>query len=307
MNYEHIETFLAVVTCKNISAAAKSLYVSQSTVSARIQQLEEELGVALLVRKKGHHEIKLTTYGTSFVSIARQWAALWQEAQALKSASDITQLTIASVDAVNNYTLAPLFARHALLYPNIRLSINTHHSGEIYHLVESFAADIGFVFSRMSYPDVIIKPIYRELMYFICHKDSHYRNEIPCDELDVRQQIMLVWGPDFLQWHHSNWNPDELPLLTVNTGSMLQRYLTIPDRWAIAPMSVVSDAIRHNPDLVFYTLKTPPPPRICYEVTNRFSSEPRRKNIEIMDDELDKFINQEPSICRFETWMLNND
>lgn len=53
MNYEHIETFLCVVTCKNISAAAKALYISQSTVSARIQQLEAELGVSLLIRKKG--------------------------------------------------------------------------------------------------------------------------------------------------------------------------------------------------------------------------------------------------------------
>lgn len=71
-------------------------------------------------------------------------------------------------------------------------------------------------------------------------------------------------------------------------------------------MSVVSDAIRNNSDLVFYTLKTPPPPRICYEVTNRFASEPRRKGIRIIDEELDDFINQNPSICRFETWMLNN-
>ena len=71
-------------------------------------------------------------------------------------------------------------------------------------------------------------------------------------------------------------------------------------------MSVVSDAIRNNSDLVFYTLKTPSPPRICYEVTNRFASEPRRKGIRIIDEELDDFINQNPSICRFETWMLNN-
>ncbi|WP_157868803.1 type 2 periplasmic-binding domain-containing protein [Megasphaera elsdenii] len=171
---------------------------------------------------------------------------------------------------------------------------------------ESLDADIGFVFSRMSYPDIVIKLIYRELMYLICHKDSIYGDEVACEDLDVRQQIMLIWGNDFLQWHHSHWNPDELPLLTVNTGSMLQRYLMIPDRWAVAPMSVVSDAIRNNSDLVFYTLKTPPPPRICYEVTNRFTSEPRRKGIRIIDEELNDFINQNPSICRFETWMLNN-
>ena len=59
---------------------------------------------------------------------------------------------------------------------------------------ESLDADIGFVFSRMSYPDVVIKPIYRELMYLICHKDSIYGDEVACEDLDVRQQIICWFG-----------------------------------------------------------------------------------------------------------------
>ena len=53
MTYEQIETFLTAVTYGSISAAAKYLYVSQSTISSRIQQLESELGVQLLIRQKG--------------------------------------------------------------------------------------------------------------------------------------------------------------------------------------------------------------------------------------------------------------
>ena len=41
-------------------------------------------------------------------------------------------------------------------------------------LVESRAADVGFVFSRISYPNLVSRPVYRELMYLICHKDSGY-------------------------------------------------------------------------------------------------------------------------------------
>ena len=44
MTYEQIQTFLAVVSYGTISSAADALYVSQSTVSTRLQQLEEELG-----------------------------------------------------------------------------------------------------------------------------------------------------------------------------------------------------------------------------------------------------------------------
>ena len=54
MTYEQIETFLTVITYGSISAAAKYLYVSQSTISARIQQLETELDVQLLIRQQFH-------------------------------------------------------------------------------------------------------------------------------------------------------------------------------------------------------------------------------------------------------------
>lgn len=42
MTYEQIETFLTIVTCGNITAAANELFVTQSTVSSRIKS--EPLG-----------------------------------------------------------------------------------------------------------------------------------------------------------------------------------------------------------------------------------------------------------------------
>ena len=63
MTYDQIETFLTVVSCGNITAAANELFVTQSTVSSRIQSLENELGTSLLIRAKGHHSVELTSYG----------------------------------------------------------------------------------------------------------------------------------------------------------------------------------------------------------------------------------------------------
>lgn len=53
MNITCVETFLTVIRTRTISQAANILYVSQSTVSGRLKQLEEELGVTLIERKKG--------------------------------------------------------------------------------------------------------------------------------------------------------------------------------------------------------------------------------------------------------------
>lgn len=304
MTYDHVETFLSVVSHGTITAAADSLHVSQSTVSARIHQLEDELGSKLLLRAKGHRVIELTPYGTAFIPIASQWASLWKDTQNLKALSNIQTLTIASVDAINNYTLVPLYHHYIETYPNTRLFVNTHHSNEIHGLVESRAADVGFVFSRTNYPDIISKPVYRELMYLICHKDSPYHDDISCEELRPEDEIHLRWGPDYEQWHDSHWGKERYSLLTVNTGSTLQHYLDRPGRWAVAPMSVVHE-FSHNPDLTYYTFREPPMPRICYMLTNRYPNARRQELIETFERELVDFIARSEDICSFESWMLS--
>lgn len=304
MTYEQIETFLSVITCGTISAAAQSLYVSQSTVSSRIAQLEDELGVPLLLRHKGHRTVELTAYGNAFIPVASQWASLWKDTRQIRTAGAVETLRIASVDAVNNYTLVPLFQNHIRAYPNIRLSVSTFHSSEIYGLVQSRAADIGFVFSHISYPDIVSKPVYRELMYLICHKDSPYHTDMDCAELDTAQEIFLPWGQDYQSWHDRHWSPAAHPLISVNTGSMLQRYVDEPGRWAVAPMSVIRGAMRSNPELVYFSLKEPPPPRICYEIKNLYPNQSRRDIIAVIEKELETFIAEDESICTFEDWMI---
>ncbi|MBQ9389060.1 MAG: LysR family transcriptional regulator [Synergistaceae bacterium] len=303
MTYEQIETFIAIMTYGNITSASNFLHVSQSTVSSRIQLLEDELGTPLFIRHKGHRSVELTPYGQSFVPMASQWASVFRDSRNLRTLANIATLSVASVDAVNNYTFVPLFNKHIEDFPNIRLTIRTHHSDEIHGLISNRTADIGFVFSRSPYPDIISKPVYRELMYLICRKDSGYYNGMPCNELEPENEVYLHWGLDFQQWHNRFFPPERYPLVSVNTGSMLQHYLDVQGRWAIAPLSVVR-AISHRTNLTYYTLDEPPSPRICYMLTNRYPAQRRRKAIETFMSEVKDFIEKNNDICTFEEWML---
>lgn len=303
MTYEQVEAFMAIMTYGTITAASNFLHVSQSTVSTRIQLLEDELGTPLLIRHKGHRNIELTPYGSAFLPMASQWSSLLKDSQNLKTLANINTLTVASVDAVNNYTFVPLFNRHIDSFPNIRLHIRTHHSDEIHGLVQNRTANIGFVFSRSPYPDIISRPVYRELMYLICHKDSNYYDGITCSELEPENEVYLHWGLDYQQWHNRYFSPERYCLVSVNTGSMLQHYLNQPGRWAVAPMSVVR-AISHRTNLKYYTLAEPPAPRICYMLMNRYPTARRREAISVFVGELEEFIANNPDICTFESWML---
>ncbi len=63
MNRELIQTFLAIKETHNISKAAGMLHRTQPAVSQRLLQLEDELGIQLVTRHKGHKNIALTALG----------------------------------------------------------------------------------------------------------------------------------------------------------------------------------------------------------------------------------------------------
>ena len=54
MDQETLLIFLTIVSTNSVSKAAEQLYISQSSVSKRLQQLETEIGVPLITRKKGN-------------------------------------------------------------------------------------------------------------------------------------------------------------------------------------------------------------------------------------------------------------
>lgn len=79
MNQQALHTFLAILETRNLNHAAERLYVTQSTVSARLNALEQELGQALFHRKKSG--AVLTSAGFKFERYARLMTELWRQAK----------------------------------------------------------------------------------------------------------------------------------------------------------------------------------------------------------------------------------
>src|SRR6202049_4441767 len=57
MEFNHLETFLAVISYGGFHRAAGALRVSQPAVSARIKALEDSLGVQVFERGRSHLEL----------------------------------------------------------------------------------------------------------------------------------------------------------------------------------------------------------------------------------------------------------
>ena len=80
MNLDELRTFLEVVETGSLVAAAKRLNVTPSTVTARINGLEEEIGQKLLHRNKSGAD--LTSPGFKFRRYAELMVQLWGQARA---------------------------------------------------------------------------------------------------------------------------------------------------------------------------------------------------------------------------------
>lgn len=303
MNTDQIEAFLAVVDIGSINLAAKKLFITQSTLSTRIKKLEESVGVKLLEREKGYKSIELTPYGQEFLKYAKQFMVLKEEVDQIKNINSFKELKIASVDAVNNFTFVELYKKFMKENKNIKLHIKTHHSDEIHGLVSSGEADLGLVYSEIKYHDVHSEPIFRELNYLICHKDSKYYDGISPEDLDPTEEVYINWSQDFYQWHYRFFGDIKNKHITVNTGNMLSHYLDIPGNWAIAPMSVI-ESFKKTADIVYYKLSTPPPPRFCYLLINRNEKLNKKELIEKFKKYMVDFIESDSSICTFHTWMI---
>lgn len=79
MNITTLQTFLAIVKTGSLVRASEQLNVTQSTVTARLQALEAELGQSLVVRQK--NGATLTAAGIRLRRYAEVMTQLWAQAR----------------------------------------------------------------------------------------------------------------------------------------------------------------------------------------------------------------------------------
>ena len=70
MTLQQLRYLMAVAQQGSFNAAAARLFVSQSTLSISIKELEEELGIQIFLRS--NRGLKLTNDGTELLGYARQ-------------------------------------------------------------------------------------------------------------------------------------------------------------------------------------------------------------------------------------------
>jgi DNA-binding transcriptional LysR family regulator len=124
VDYQNLFIFIKVVEKGSFIAASRALQVPSSTVSRRVQQLEESMGYRLLHRSA--RKLALTEAGERFY---RRCLPLFSELELATQELDgeLTspsgELRITAPLAFSNEVLTPWLFEFMVLYPNIRLEM----------------------------------------------------------------------------------------------------------------------------------------------------------------------------------------
>lgn len=124
MNFQQIYMVVMLADLKNFSQAAEACFISQSTFSRNIQQIEKELGVKLFVRKKdGAH---LTPEGKTFVSYSRNLLQHYGEMRTkIKSeTSHEKDYIIGLLNVCNIKFILPLLTAYTLQQKDFSIAIH---------------------------------------------------------------------------------------------------------------------------------------------------------------------------------------
>lgn len=250
MDYKQIETFLQVIRDRNMTKAAEKLFITQSTVSYRIKTLEEELGFALIERRKGTTQVNITDAGTQFAPLAEEWLRLYDKTQEFCRKQTVVRLRIAAPDSVH-YMYHERYKK-IRAESNVKLSLITANSDQITTLLKSGQADLGFSFLQSGDKDVFcdIEEQY-PIVAFVRNGSSGKAADSDIKELDHSRMIQIKCvgrdNPDTGGFFKDYFGNAPEPMAQYdNLSSIIMN--TEEGDWGIIPDTFI-DRSRHNNEI----------------------------------------------------------
>ena len=173
MELRQIRYFLSVAETEHLTQSADALFVTQSTLSHGLRQLEAELGMPLFDRiGRG---LKLSQAGIAFRSYAtRALQELDAGRMALADMAGLQSgtLTVGVIPTFLTLFIPDVVAAFSAAFPGVRVMIRDLRSGQIEEQLISGQLDLGIAFHPATREEIEAEPLFDERMHLVVH-ESH--------------------------------------------------------------------------------------------------------------------------------------
>ena len=280
MNIESLKTFLVLSEEQNFNKAAQRLFVVQSTVSARIQELEKELGLPLLDRSM--RTMTITPAGQRLIPLARKMVELEKELQNEAESGRLARqrLSVGISDSIYYGYVETYLPEFLYLYPDISLSLTSKSSNDMLNMLRDDELDLCVSFQPGNDPGFeTVQLCEDEIVLATTINNWEYIDGITSEELSEQN---LFYSECFnitrelTQWR-KRFLPDSSAFrlqigVIFQLGSLLER----SDAYAFVPRNYIREQLEHH-TLHVIPLKFDPPPPIRIYLTAKRSQFAGRK------------------------------
>lgn len=197
MEFRQLATFRMVAETLSFSRTAQALNYVQSSVTAQIQGLEEELGVRLFDRLG--KRVALTDAGARLLPYAEKMLSLNEEARCVVVGGDVPTgtLTITAPESICTYCLPEVLSQFRKRFPQVKLLFRPSSFLDIRRSVSEGEMDLGFLIEERQYSTALtIEVLAPEPLYLLVSPDHHLascRSVSSCD-LEGEQFLLTELG-----------------------------------------------------------------------------------------------------------------
>jgi len=210
MDIDQIKTFLSVTANGSFLEAANRLYVTQSTVSMRIQRLEAYLGVPLFVRNRSG--ATLTLQGKRFLRHAKALLLTLEQAR-----HDIglpsrfrASISIGARIALWESLLPQWIGTIRRELPDISIRSDIGFEEDLMRALVEGSLDIGMMYTPQHSPSLKVEHLFDEVLVLVATDPAR---PWPNDDY-----IYVDWGPGFYAQHSNSYPNLERQAQVVNIG-----------------------------------------------------------------------------------------
>ncbi|MGG1659982.1 LysR family transcriptional regulator [Brevibacillus sp. NRS-1366] len=218
MHIENLEAFVYVVHFNSFNKAADALFLSQPSISARIQTLERELDVKLFLREGKN--FSLTEKGKQFLPYAQQILQSYRKGkqQLRQEQTNLQELKIGCTASVSAYILPELLPLLKKIHPEMQIKLLTAPSETILEKVLQKEIDLGLV-RNISHPLVDSVLFYEDPIRLYVHEGHPFIEQPPLslDEIGGEKLVFFECGSlDWMKLHSLFETLQRPPVIDLN-------------------------------------------------------------------------------------------
>ena len=222
--------FLAVARELNITKAAESLFLSQSTLSKQMQELERQLGKQLFLR--GGRKLTLTDDGIYLRDRAQEIVTLMEQTEnalAGENKSLNGDLTIGCGETIAMDVIGGMMANFQRQHPDVKLHTFSGDADAVRERIDKGLCDMGLLLGPMRQERYDYLNIYTKDIYGLLMRDDDplaAQDEINIDQLKSLPIILAdqtFYGHQDLDW----FGCDESVLQVVATYNLIYNANTV--------------------------------------------------------------------------------